>query len=74
MFRKLIITEKKWRDFKGGDETSKSAGNWKIGNEVLWREVKWTELKWAKWSEVDWSDYPRWIVCIIIDLQLCSLM
>ena len=35
----VINILQKWRIFKGGDETSKSAETWKMGSEVQWCEV-----------------------------------
>jgi hypothetical protein len=37
--RKVIPSEEKWRVFKGCDETSRSAGKWKMGSEEKWSEV-----------------------------------
>jgi len=67
MDRKLIISENKWEDFKGGDETSKMQ-ELQMWSELKWSFLQWSEVKWRKWSEVDWNDDLRWIVCIIIDL------
>ena len=55
-------SEVKWSDFKCDDKTSKSGGKCTIGSEVKWCG-----------SEVKGNEDLRWNVCIIMDLQLCSL-
>ena len=41
-----------------------------MGIGMKWSEVKWIEVKW---SDVTWREDLWWNVCMITDLQLCSL-
>ena len=75
--RKVIISEEKWRVC---DETSKSAGKWKMESAVQCSAMKWSEVKWCevKWGEENWSAvmilseiYYNW--CIVKLLYLCSV-
>jgi hypothetical protein len=71
-FRKVIISEEKWRDLKCCDKTSKSGGKWRMGNEVEWNSMKWYEVKWStvKWSELNRS-VMRWTEICVLSL-ICS--
>jgi len=76
-FRKVIISEEKWRVLDGWWRNVQKYREVKNGdwNVVKWSDVKWSQVKWCEmkssevmWNEVKWSDDLGWYMCIISDL------